>query len=398
MNFPDWTDDFLQIYRLPPSDGMIRLLNAPEGGFGALALYPSAGEKPMAWLFSPAMPAAMRSWLQAPDQDEIWRRARKTQRLMAAPKPACEDHPGELIHLQEDAPSRGVVVLPVVYQAYRLGLLVVCHPQGGAPLPCESLTRLTLLAGNLSLLAFIHSLELEKAHLQDETRALDARKEEFIAITSHELRTPLGLVLGHATFLREMLTDESHKEHVKIIIQSALRMKEIIETATQADNYQSGTARVRGRPVALGALIAQVCARFAQQAQERHISLHTDLPALELQISAEPEKLEIILGNLLQNALTFTNSGGTVNVRLSAQGGYAQIAVQDTGIGIPQKDLAHIFERFYQVEAHMTRRHGGLGLGLSVARELVQLHNGRIEVASREGEGSVFTVYLPLSE
>ncbi len=399
---PPWTNIFLQSHRLPPAEALTRLLQAIEDGYGALVLYPSAGEpKSLAWLFCADMPSNLRAWLQDAEQEEIWEQAYKKQRLMAAPKPACPDHPGELIYLEDDAPTRGVVVFPVTYQGYKLGLLVVCNPKGGAPLACSTLSQLELLAGHLSLLAFIHSIAPEKAHLQNELAALDTQQAEFIAITSHELRTPLGLVLGHATFLRETLSDESGKEHVQIIIQSALRIKEIIETATQADNYQSGKARVRHHEVALGELITRVCKRFAPHAQEKGIALLTALPTLDLMAPGEPEKLEIILGNLLQNALDFTNAGGQVQVALRtehAEGDYAQISVSDTGIGIPESDLPHIFERFYQVEAHMTRHHGGLGLGLSVVNDLVKLHHGRVEVRSQEGKGSTFTVYLPLAK
>lgn len=399
---PPWTNIFLQSHHLPPEEALTRLLQSIEEGYGALALYPSAGEpKALEWLFCADMPADLRAWLQRAEQEGIWKQAYKKQRLMAVPKPTCQDHPGELIYLEDDAPTRGVVVFPVTYQGYKLGLLVVCDPKGGAPLTCSSLSRLELLAGHLSLLAFIRSILPEKAHLRNELSALNTQKAEFIAITSHELRTPLGLVLGHATFLREILSDESGKEHVQVIIQSALRIKEIIETATQADNYQSGTARVRHQEVALGELITRVCKRFATQAQEKGISLRTALPALDLMVPGEPEKLEIILSNLLQNALDFTNAGGQVQVALRAEHAeddYAQISVRDTGIGIPESDLPHIFERFYQVEAHMTRHHGGLGLGLSVVNDLVKLHHGRVEVRSQEGKGSTFTVYLPLAK
>ncbi len=400
-----WTNIFLQSHHLPPQEALVRLLETIEEGYGALVLYPSAGEaKALEWLFSADMPANLRAWLQDAGQEEIWKQAYKKQCLMAAPKPACQDHPGELIYLEDDAPTRGVVVFPMTYQGYKLGLLVVCDPKGDAPLTCFSLSQLELLAGYLSLLAFIYSILPEKVHLQNELSALDTQKGEFIAITSHELRTPLGLVLGHATFLREILSDESAKEHVQVIIQSALRIKEIIKTATQADNYQSGTARVRRQEVALGELITRVCKRFAAQAQEKGIVLRTALPALDLIVPGEPEKLEIILNNLLQNALDFTNAGGQVQVALCikhtehTEGDYAQISVSDTGIGIPESDLPHIFERFYQVEAHMTRHHGGLGLGLSVVNDLVELHHGRVEVRSQEGKGSTFIVYLPLAK
>ncbi len=226
--------------------------------------------------------------------------------------------------------------------------------------------------------------------------ALQHRQDEFIGITSHELRTPLGLVLGHATFLQATVTDPSQQEHVSVIIQSAVRIKEIIETATQADNYQTGTARLRLHTVNLNTLVQSLCDAFREEATEKGIRLQAEVPSPPLVVDGDPEKIRIILKNLIENALAFTDRGGNVWVSLAQHGDYAQISVRDDGVGIPEESLEHVFERFYQVEEHLTRRHSGMGLGLSVARDLAALHGGRIEAESREGEGSCFTLYLPL--
>ncbi len=394
-----WLNTLLESSTLPPEESIPRLLELTGEAGAGLVVFPSAGEQaPLEWYFASDMPAPLRAWLQDESQQSTLQHIFHKGVLASSPQHQCENHTGEEFYLGDDAPTSGIIVLPVTSQGYRLGLMVVCPTQGESAFPCAYISRLQQLAGHIAQPLFVQSLRAEKKHLQKQLSEVEHLKDEFIAITSHELRTPLGLVLGHATFLREMLHEEAYLEHVKVIIQSALRIKEIIEMATQADNYQSGMARLRPQQVNLNALIETLCAARQGDAAENGIMLRFDLPPAPVNVEGDAEKIRIIVNNLLENALTFTNPGGNVVVRLSTLNDYAQIAVQDDGIGIPAEDLENIFTRFYQVESHMTRHHGGMGLGLSVARDLAELHKGRIEVSSREGEGSVFTIYLPLSE
>ena len=120
-------------------------------------------------------------------------------------------------------------------------------------------------------------------------------------------------------------------------------------------------------------------------------------PKTRLMLEGDAEKIAIALRNLIKNAITFTDPGGRVVIGVEAIPGYIKVTVLDTGIGIPQEEQQKIFERFYQVEKHMTRRHGGLGVGLSIAKELIELHGGRIWVESEEGVGSRFLFALPLN-
>jgi signal transduction histidine kinase len=116
-----------------------------------------------------------------------------------------------------------------------------------------------------------------------------------------------------------------------------------------------------------------------------------------LVVEGEEGKIAIILSNLIKNALAFTDPGGHIAVAAERVPGYVKVTVVDDGIGIPVSDLPRIFERFYQVEGHLTRKHGGMGLGLSVAKAMVEMHGGRISVESAEGKGSIFTVLLPVN-
>jgi signal transduction histidine kinase len=174
-------------------------------------------------------------------------------------------------------------------------------------------------------------------------------------------------------------------------------LKEIIESLSNVDNFQSGAARLRQRPVSVARIVQDVAASFADTAAGRNITLRSDLPADDLLVEADGGKLAIALSNLVKNALTFTDNGGHILISGQPVPGYIKVSVIDDGIGIPTRDLPRVFERFFQVESHLTRRHGGMGLGLAVAKVMVELHGGRIWVESAEGQGSNFTFLLPVS-
>ena len=221
-------------------------------------------------------------------------------------------------------------------------------------------------------------------------------KSDFIAITSHELRTPLGLILGHATFLRELLGKEYH-EQIDMIIKNASRLKEIIESLASVDNYQSGAARIRQGTVSIARVVEDVVASFSDMASQRNITLKADPGRDDLRVEVDGGKIAIALSNLVKNAIMFTDENGHVFVTGELVPGYVKVSVVDDGIGIPAKDLPYIFDRFFQVESHLTRRHGGMGLGLSVAKAMIEMHGGRIWAESMEGKGSNFTFLLPVN-
>jgi signal transduction histidine kinase len=229
-----------------------------------------------------------------------------------------------------------------------------------------------------------------------ELAELDRLKNDFIAITSHELRTPLGLILGHATFLRELVGEEN-REQLDIIIKNAAKLKEIIESLSSVDNFETGAARLRHSPVSVAHIIEDVAASFTDMAAERNITIQADSAGEGLTVDADGAKVAIALSNLVKNAITFTDAGGQIVISALPVPGYIKISVADNGIGIPLRDLPRVFERFFQVESHLTRRHGGMGLGLAVAKVMVEMHGGRIWVESAEGHGSNFSFLLPVN-
>jgi len=143
--------------------------------------------------------------------------------------------------------------------------------------------------------------------------------------------------------------------------------------------------------------VQDVTHRFQDTAAEKKIELGYDVPPDDaLYVEGDRDKIDIVLTNLIRNALTFTDPGGQVGIKAEAIPGFVKVFVVDTGIGIPADQLERIFDRFYQVESHLTRRHGGMGLGLSIAKSMIEMHNGQIWCESKEGTGSLFCFMLPI--
>lgn len=292
--------------------------------------------------------------------------------------------------------TTSILGVPILVHGKPVGVLEVFNKQSNYT--SEDARVLEALAALTAASLQNNLLEKNMLATQDEMRELDRLKNEFIAITSHELRTPLGLILGYATFLKELLGSE-HQEQVDAIIRNSSRLKEIVESLSSVDNFQTGGALVRSRRVSITRIVEDVVVSFHEMADKKGITLKSDIdPGHALWVDIDGGKIAIVLSNLLKNALTFTNEGGEVVICGEQQPDFIQVSVKDNGVGIPARDLPRIFERFYQVESHLTRRHGGMGLGLSVAKVMVEMHGGRIWAESAEGAGSTFTFLLPVNQ
>lgn len=291
--------------------------------------------------------------------------------------------------------TSSLLAVPMMYRGDAIGVFEVVNKGDKAHYTEDDATILEILAHYAAMIVWNSGLERQIQSTRNEFTELDRMKSDFIAITSHELRTPLGLILGHATFLREMISDEQ-REAVDIIIRNATRLKEIIESLTEVDNYEAGVARIRQNSISIPSIIREVVSSFQDMAASKNITLEEDIRDEDLQVEADANKITVAISNLIRNALTFTNEGGQVQVMVELVTGHVQVSVKDNGIGIPASDLGHIFDRFFQVESHLTRRHTGMGLGLSVAKSMIELHGGRIWVESVEGRGSTFSFLLPL--
>ncbi len=294
--------------------------------------------------------------------------------------------------------TRSLLGLPLLIKKEAIGVIEAVNKKGQGHYTEDDLATLETLAAQAAIA--IENARL-LAKLQDanaELMRLDRMKSDFIAIASHELRTPLGLILGHATFLKEVVP-QAHQEQMEVIIRSSMRLKSIIEDLSTIAHKDEGQSRVRREAFSMVKLIIDLASRFQEAAQEKSIELGYDVPESDpLMVEADRDKIDLALSNLIRNALTFTDPGGQVGVKAEGEGGYVKVFVVDTGIGIPSGEIDRIFDRFYQVESHLTRRHGGMGLGLSIAKSMIEMHNGQIWVESKEGTGSLFSFSLPVNE
>jgi signal transduction histidine kinase len=295
-----------------------------------------------------------------------------------------------------DFTTRSLMAVPIIYHGETLGVLEVVNKAGLDHYTEEDLVILETIASQAALALQNTRLEEKVLRSQDQKIQLDRMKSDFIAIASHELRTPLGLVLGHATFLREAIQPE-YRPQLDIIVRNAMRLKEIIDSIANMDNVEHGLASVRASSISINHVVEEVLESFRQEAGQKKLSMRTDTGQQDLFVEGDSAKISIALSNLVKNAITFTNPGGSILIIAEPIPGYVKVSVIDDGIGIPPKDLPHVFERFYQVESHLTRKHGGMGLGLSVAKVMVELHGGRIWAESVEGRGSNFTFLLPIN-
>ena len=291
--------------------------------------------------------------------------------------------------------TQSLVAVPLMVRGEVVGVLEALNKKDDAHYTEEDLTILETLGAlaaqamqNVDLMRKVRASKVELAELE-------RLKSDFIAITSHELRTPLGLILGHATFLRE-LAGEQFGEQLDTIVRNATRLKEIVENLSDVDNYQNGSAMVRGDQVSMAKIAEEVVLSFRPEADQRNITLKTELGDLPYYVHADQSKVAIALSNLVKNAIQYTGTGGHVTVKVEEDTGAIKVTVSDDGIGIPARELPRVFERFYQVETHLTRRFGGMGLGLAVAKAMIELHGGRIWAES-SGKGSTFTFLLPVN-
>ncbi len=291
-----------------------------------------------------------------------------------------------------------MIAVPMIFQGETIGVIEAVNKRDHGHYSDEDVTILETLASQAAV-AILSTLMLEQMkEAYTELEESERKKSDFIAIASHELRTPLGLILGHATDLLETSVNEEQRSQLEVVVRSANRLKKIIDDFSSFDNLRGGDHRQFHKKIILNELVREVTASFQENARSRRITLMVDIPGEDIPILADRDKLCLALSNLIDNAITFTERGGHVLVFIEKLPGYARVSVIDDGIGIPAKDLPHIFERFYQVEGHLTRKHGGIGLGLSVAKAMVELHKGQIWVESVEGKGSNFSFLLPVRD
>ncbi|MGF1934040.1 MAG: response regulator [Nostoc sp. ChiQUE02] len=240
-------------------------------------------------------------------------------------------------------------------------------------------------------------LQLEK-RAREEAEAANRIKDEFLAVLSHELRSPLNPILGWAKLLQSRKFDEtSLKKALETIERNAKLQAELIEDLLDVSRILQGKLNLNMFPVNLASTIKAAIETVRLAAEAKSIQIETMLEPTVGRVLGDSVRLQQVLWNLLSNAIKFTATGGQVNVRLECIDDQAQITVSDTGKGIHPDFLPHVFDYFRQGDSTTTRKFGGLGLGLAIARHLIEMHGGTIWAESLgEDRGAIFTVRLPL--
>jgi signal transduction histidine kinase len=291
--------------------------------------------------------------------------------------------------------TRTLLAVPLIFKGKPIGVLETVNKLHDSMYSEEDVIILETLAAQAAVAFENHRLLEESRLAYQQVIELDRMKSDFIAIASHELRTPLGVILGHATFLQEVATPEQAQD-LEIIVKSSMRLKEIIEEFANVDHFEHGLSRLHRSKVMINQVVQEVCNSFKELSIQNNVALALDLPKTAVALEGDAAKIAMALREVIKNALTFSNPGGMVRVKLEHIPGFVKIVIIDNGIGIPANEQAKIFQRFYQVEKHLTRRHGGMGLGLSIARDMLEMHGGKITVDSVEGKGSRFILLLPI--
>lgn len=235
--------------------------------------------------------------------------------------------------------------------------------------------------------------------LTEEAEKASHLKDVFLATVSHEIRTPLNAVLGWVRLLESKQLTPARAEHaIAAIGRSASALAHMIDDLLDTSRILQGSVRLTLRPVNLAALTQAALDAVRPLAVTRNVQLAFDAAADSPPVSGDADRLQQVIWNLLANAIKFTPAGGRVGVFVESLNDHMVVRVVDTGQGISPDFLPHVFERFRQAEDATTQRHTGLGLGLGIVRQLVELHGGTVHAASPgEGHGATFTVRLPIA-
>ena len=237
-----------------------------------------------------------------------------------------------------------------------------------------------------------------ESHARAQAEEASRLKEEFLATVSHELRTPLNAVVGWSRLLRGGQLDPAAASHaIEIVERNALMQKQIVEDLLDVSRIVTGKLRINTQPIDLLLVVhaAIDAIRPAAEAKEIQIRSHFDAP--DVIVRADVERLQQVFWNLLANAVKFTPARGTIDIYLRQEDSLAEVRIEDSGPGVPPEFLPRIFDRFSQADGSITRKYGGLGLGLAIVRHLVELHGGTVSARNRDEEGgAILTVSLPV--
>jgi len=308
-------------------------------------------------------------------------------------------HPTVVVGPDNGLRPQTSMAVPMAVMGRIIGTIEVQSYESNVYRP-EHVTAMSM-AANLTAVAIenVRLLKLERTARQaaEESNRL---KDEFLATVSHELRTPLTAILGWSRLLEDgSVEDGLSKQAIETICRNAKAQAQIVDDILDVSRIITGNLYLELQPLELAPVVKNAINVVRPTADAKGIKIEARLAATQAMVSGDANRLQQVIWNLLSNAVKFTSNGGCVTVRLWHVGSSVEIKVSDTGQGISREFMPYVFDRFRQADSTTTRHHGGLGLGLAIARHLVEIHGGTITAESAgEGCGATFTIKLPVIE
>jgi PAS domain S-box-containing protein len=303
----------------------------------------------------------------------------------AAAAGAPRDKCGEIV---ASLGIRSLTSLPLAARGRLVGVITLISTDEGRTLDSDHVS----VAESVSRLL---ALSIDNAGLYQTAQRATVARDEILGAVSHDLRNPLAAISLCARALSGETPGQNRREIIGAIVESAGMMNRMIEDLLDVATIDSGHFRVDPSPQAVEPLFERVIEMTSGAANERHVEVHCALPPALPRVNVDPTRFVQVLANLVGNAVKFTDPGGRVTVSAKPNADHAVISVRDTGIGIPEAHLPHLFDRHWH--SRRTARTAGTGLGLAIARGIVHAHGGRIWVDSTEGVGSTFSFTVPIA-
>jgi signal transduction histidine kinase len=327
------------------------------------------------------------------DSDHPVARAARSMALVAVPDTRADALWREISGIWNRTGIRSMLAVPLRARGRLLGIVGLSWHEVERCSDEETIKTAEVIANQVAAV-------LDTAALVDELSRANRLKDEFLATLSHELRNPLNVIVGYA----EVLTRSPEAQRVPVVRQAAdairrnaLAQAQLVSDLLDLSRLQTGKLAIHRQSVALVPLLADAVEAVRADAEAKGVALEVKPAEESLLVEADAVRVRQILWNLLHNAVKFTPGGGRVVVRLHQEGERARLEVEDTGLGLDPDFLPDLFEMFRQAEAGSSRRYGGLGIGLALVRQLVELHGGEVRAESEGlGRGARFTVWLPL--